>query len=123
MTSYTITVIIFCTAFLLLIVYAINKTVKRKNRYIVFANNDGIKTQNSTVYNWQNLTQIKYLNKYIIGKGTQTQNVAMWFYFTGGGIAEIDVRSNIYADVYNFCSRLQVNKTQVTTKGLVKQNN
>jgi hypothetical protein len=47
--------------------------------YIVYADAQSIKTSSGKVYYWKDLNNIHYINKYIIGKGTQTANYGLSF--------------------------------------------
>ncbi len=93
----------------------------RNRRYIVYADNKEIKTNKGNVFYWSDLKYIRYINKYVMGKGTQNANSGLLFCFKNGKAA-IDRRSNIYAEVYNFAEKLPVTKKTVITKGLLKEN-
>jgi hypothetical protein len=92
----------------------------RNKKYILFANNTTIKTRDGQTYNMADLQKIKFLNKYIIGKGTQTATVALHFYFSSGK-AVIDRRSNIFEEVIHHVATLNVHKETVITKGLLRE--
>jgi hypothetical protein len=93
---------------------------QRGNRYLVYADNFIVKTKDGHEYKWADVKYIRYINKYVIGKGTTTANYALLFCFKKGKVL-IDRRSNIYHQVFRFAEQLQVTKKTVTTKGLLKE--
>jgi lipopolysaccharide export LptBFGC system permease protein LptF len=112
--------IIVLVAIAIVVVFAYLVTKARDKKYIIFANNTQLKTKDGSTYNMDDITNINYINNYIIGKGTESGNIALHFYFSNGK-AVIDRRSNIYEAVYNFVEKLDVPKKVIVTKGLIKE--
>jgi ABC-type uncharacterized transport system permease subunit len=119
MISDTWVFIIITAACLIAVVgFSYFMTTKRGKMYIVYADNNLLKTFDKTTYQWTNLQSIKLQNKFVAGQGTAEMNFAIVFYFANGA-ATIDRKSNIYGDVYKFSEKLQVPKSKVVTKGLI----
>lgn len=92
---------------------------RRANRYIIYADWTEYRTDDGKTFQISELKRIHYMDKYIMGKGIETANYGLAFYFADG-MVEIDRNSNIYQAVFDHAAKLQVPKTNAITKGLLR---
>lgn len=119
MDSDTVTfigIILVTLAIVAVIVYFIAN--KRSKKYIIYADNQLVRTYSQMVHEWKDLKRIQYINKYIAGRGAEEMNVAIDFHFMNG-TASIDRKSNIYEQTFLFSKSLNVPKNSHVTKGLI----
>ena len=100
-----------------IVIYFINR--KRADRYITYADYNEYRTSGGKVFLISDLQRIRYIDKYVIGRGTETANYGIAFYFSNG-MVEIERNSNIYKPVFDHAEKLDVAKSHTITKGLLR---